>query len=120
MDTYPIDAPDGWLGRQPETPTFLRVTPAPLTVGIVGLADLLGFSPKTVETLRSRDPGRLPPAYLPPGAKAPRWIVADVIEWLRLHPEQRREKPSRKRRPGRPSKVEQAAAARAAQEVGNG
>lgn len=115
MDTFPIEPADGWMGAQPETPTFLRIAPAPLVVGVVGLADMLGLKPTTVETLRSRDPSRLPPSYCPPGSRAARYVVSEVIEWLRLHPEQRSPRPVKKRRPGRPTKAEQAA--RSAQEV---
>lgn len=80
------------------------------TLDIDGLAAILHRSRTTVLTDRCRNPHRLPPAYHPPGARDPLWIRAEVMDWLRSHPEQHayRDRAVRPapRRPGRPAKAE--------------
>lgn len=56
-------------------------------VGIDGLAAILHKTPGTIAQDRLRRPDSLPPALVPPGARRPLWIVADVIAWLRQQPE---------------------------------
>lgn len=114
-ETLPVtDEP--LMGGPVDTPTFLRVAPAPLTVGIDGLAELLGYTHSSIKSIRVRQPNRLPPACVPPGSRQPRWIVADVIAWLRAHREpacaaaNEGESPvAPKSHAGRPSKAEQIA-----------
>lgn len=110
-ETLPVtDEP--LMGGPADTPTFLRVAPAPLTVGIDGLAELLGYTHSSIKSIRVRQPNRLPPACVPPGSRQPRWIVADVIAWLREHRERdAASEPIAAPKPhaGRPSKAQQIA-----------
>jgi len=74
---------------------------------------------------RIRRPESLPPASTPPGSRTPRWITADVLDWL-CHCREQRTQPTAPvattspRRRGRPTKREQIERKRAAQalEVG--
>lgn len=85
-------------------------TQFPPVVGVEGLSILMDKTPMTIFADRSRAPHKIPPACTPPGSRSPRWIVADVIEWLRQHQEAAvpaPEKPASPRRVGRPTKAEQ-------------
>lgn len=48
-------------------------------LGPVGLAALLGISPSTIPSLRSRDPHKLPPPYL---SRPLRWRREGVLRWM--------------------------------------
>ncbi len=88
---------------------MVSVQTFPPVIGVGELAILLGKTPATVFADRCRAPHKIPPACTPPGAKAPRWIVADVIVWLRQHQEsaaQSPPNPTGTRGPGRPTKFE--------------
>lgn len=52
-----------------------------------GLAPILHRAHKTIIQDRLRRPDSLPPAFLAPGTRTPLWITADVVEWLRQHPD---------------------------------
>ena len=63
-----------------EISTLLEQAPAetqPLTVSRSGLAKLLGFSTSTVDAMRKQG---MPETRM---VDSPRWIVADVLQWLR-------------------------------------
>lgn len=66
-----------------QQPQVVIQTSYPPIIGIEELAQLLGKSPATIMADRVRAPERVPPSYTPPGGKAPRWLVSDVIAWLR-------------------------------------
>lgn len=88
----------------------------PPILGVDHLSLLLDKAPATIFADRSRAPRKIPPAFMPPGSKSPRWLLADVIEWLKQHPEpatKPRAADAPKRGPGRPSKAERIAAAAA-------
>jgi hypothetical protein len=81
-------------------------------VDLLGL--LLDKAPATILADRCRAPHKLPPACSPPGCKSPRWILEDVLNWLRQYQADQAAAPaipSPKKR-GRPSKAEQVANAR--------
>lgn len=52
-----------------------------------GLGRIIHRTGKTIIQDRLRRPSSLPPSILPPGTRKPLWIVADVIQWLREHPD---------------------------------
>lgn len=62
------------------------------------LAAFLGLSPKTVTTLSSRDPDRLPPRVQ--ALSSPRWVPSVCHAWVTRHSGQ-----PIKRRAGRPRRV---------------
>lgn len=80
----------------------------PPVIGVDLLSLLLDKTPQTIFADRSRAPGKVPPACVLPGCKSPRWITADVIDWMRKHQEKPGQaKPAGARRVGRPTKAEQ-------------
>lgn len=92
----------------PSRATILQTT-FPPAFGYEGLAQLLGRTVATLQADRCRRPTALPPACTPPGTKSPRWLLADVLEWLSAHREVEDRTPADvpvKRGRGRPSKVE--------------
>lgn len=96
------------FGVDSDTPTFLRVQPQSPVTDVDGLSRLLCRSRSSILSDRTRAPDRVPPAYVAPGSRTPLWIVSEVLDWLRAHPEHRRAAPQAStRRPGRPTKVEQ-------------
>lgn len=93
----------------------------PPVIGVDLLSALLDKAPASVFADRSRAPHKIPPACTPPGAKSPRWILADVIAWLRSHQEvpaptltPAAAEGAPKRGPGAPTKAERVRARRAA------
>ncbi len=86
----------------------------PPILGVEQLSLLINKAPATIFADRCRAPHKIPPAFMPPGSKQPLWILSDVVEWLRKHPEQ----PEARTREfqaayvgrGRPSKIEAVAA----------
>lgn len=48
-------------------------------LGPLGLAALLGISPNTIPSLRSRDPQKLPPPYI---TRPLRWRREGVLRWM--------------------------------------
>ncbi len=92
----------------------------PPVIGVEELAKIMGKSPATIMADRVRAPDRVPPACIPPGSRIPRWILSDVIAWLRQFQEipAPQENPETKagdfdpapaaapRKRGRPSKAE--------------
>lgn len=97
-----------------------NLTNFPPSFSYDGLSVLLNRSIPSLQADKCRKPWTLPPACKIPGAKAPVWLLADVLEWLASHREPTVEPPATEpapRRRGRPTKVEQArrAAAAAAQ-----
>ena len=108
---------------QVDTPSQLVAWPP--VIGYAELSVLLGRTVGTLQADRIRRPESLPPASTPPGSRTPRWITADVLDWLRQFRE-RRVQPvepvatTSPRRRGRPTKREQIERKRAAQalEVG--
>jgi len=72
-------------------------------VGLDGLSVLLHRDRATLIADRCRAPDRVPPAYRVAGTRQPLWLVEDVLQWLRQHPEDE----ALPRRPGRPKKTEQ-------------
>jgi len=97
-----------------------NLTNFPPSFSYDGLSVLLNRSIPSLQADKCRKPWTLPPACKIPGAKAPVWLLADVLEWLASHREPAVEPPATEpspRRRGRPTKVEQArrAAAAAAQ-----
>lgn len=97
-------------------PQVVIQTSYPPIIGIEELAQLLGKSPATIMADRVRAPERVPPSYTPPGGKAPRWLVSDVIAWLRgaasspaPDDETTPATATAPRRRGRPTKAEQIA-----------
>jgi hypothetical protein len=110
---------------QPTIPEQLGVmqTAFPPVIGVELLGVLLDKAPASIFADRSRAPHKLPPACTPPGNKFPRWILADVIAWLRSHQEVQPPAPAPafvateaapKRGPGAPTKAECVRARRAA------
>ena len=100
-----------------ETTPSSKFEHLPPIFGVEQLSLLLNKAPATIFADRCRAPERVPPAFMPPGTKQPLWILTDVIEWLRNHPEQPR-MPSDDPRPvclgrGRPTKTEEVAARKA-------
>lgn len=86
----------------------------PPVIGYGELAELLGKTSHSLQADLSRAPWKLPPACHVPGTKSPRWLLSDVINWLAQYREKRDEnqqvkpqKPTEKRRRGRPTKAEQ-------------
>lgn len=79
--------------------------------GYDGLSVLLGRSVATLQADRCRKPDTLPPACTPPGTKAPRWLLTDVLAWLAQHrePKVRLRKQQSEKRRGRPTKAEEIA-----------
>lgn len=71
-----------------------------------GLSQLLHRDRATIKADRCRAPERVPPAHKAPGAKEPLWLVDEVLDWLRAHPDLRRtaNADAHHRRPGRPRK----------------
>ncbi|GEM_PF-1856412 len=96
MQTLDIDLPDGWT-----------LVPAPRTYGplldLDELARVLHRDRETIKADRCRAPQRVPPAYKIPGTKEPLWLLDEVLEWLRQHPEHA----TAPVKPGRPTKAEQ-------------
>jgi predicted DNA-binding transcriptional regulator AlpA len=93
----------------------------PPVLGVEQLAELLGKSVPTIFADRCRRPGVLPPACVPPGHKNPRWLLADVIEWLSRHREILPPSPdadvlANQKKRGRPTKSEIVARRRAGDE----
>ena len=88
------------------------------TADVLDLGDLSRVLRKSVSSIladRSRAPHRLPPACTAPGTRQPLWILSDVLDWLRTHREpavaveqSAVEVEPAPRRPGRPTKAEQA------------
>jgi len=101
-----------------DTPSHIVAWPP--VIGYVELSVLLGRTVGTLQADRIRRPESLPPASTPPGSRTPRWITADVLDWLRQYRE-RRVQPAvpvattSPRRRGRPTKREQIERKRAAQ-----
>lgn len=94
-----------------QQPQVVIQTSYPPIIGIEELAQLLGKSPATIMADRVRAPERVPPSYTPPGGKAPRWLVSDVIAWLRgaassPAPDDDGTTPATAPRRGRPTKAE--------------
>jgi len=120
----PIAAAGGAIqGDMPPPAGHIVVWPP--VIGYDGLSVLLGRAVGTLQADRCRRPESLPPASTPPGSRVPRWITADVLDWLREYREQRAQphaaEPSpTPRRRGRPTKVEVVARMRAAQAVEGG
>ena len=89
-----------------------------------GLSVLLARSIPSLQADKSRKPWALPPACRIPGAKAPVWLLRDVLEWLAAHREPAVEPPAVEpalratRSRGRPPKAEQARRAAAAAQGG--
>ncbi len=80
----------------------------PPVFGYALLSVLLGRSIGSLQADRCRKPNSLPPAYIPPGTKQPRWKLTEVLQWL----DQYREQPAatkEKRKAGRPRKKPSAA-----------
>jgi hypothetical protein len=77
-----------------------------------GLAQLLHRDRATIKADRCRAPHRVPPAHKPPGTKEPLWLLDEVLQWLRAHPDCS-PTPNTSRRIGRPKKAEQVRRARA-------
>src|SRR5579875_3128482 len=96
MQTLDIDLPDGWT-----------LVPAPRTYGplldLDELARVLHRDRETIKADRCRAPQRVPPAYKIPGTKEPLWLLDEVLEWLRQHPEHATA-PVKPGRPTRPSR----------------
>jgi predicted DNA-binding transcriptional regulator AlpA len=53
-------------------------------IDLARLASMLGLSPATILTLRSRDPERVPPAWR---TRPLRWVRGEVSRWLRAQAE---------------------------------
>ena len=86
----------------------------PPIFGYHHLSQLLGRSVSTLQADRCRHADSLPPACTPPGTKSPRWILADVLAWLKQYEQAPGVKKPRalipgQRGPGRPTKAEQIA-----------
>lgn len=82
----------------------------PPVIGVDLLSVLLNKTPQTIFADRSRAPHKVPPACVAPGCKQPRWITADVIDWLRQYKEPVAAAPvpaDEKGAVGRPTKAEQ-------------
>lgn len=80
----------------------------PPIIGVDLLSVLLDKTPASIFADRCRAPEKLPPSYRAPGAKAPRWITAEVISWLKDCQEDLTVKPviaAGKRGVGRPRKT---------------
>jgi len=96
-------------------PQVVIHTSYPPIIGIDELAQLLGKSPATLMADRARAPERVPSSYTPPGSRAPRWLVSDVIAWLRGSaasspaPDDETTPATAPRRRGRPTKAEEIA-----------
>lgn len=86
--------PTGWAVSQSEFSPVLDLN---------DLARLLHRERNTLKADRCRAPGRVPPACKIPGTKDPLWILPDVLDWLRQHPESE----SGSHKVGRPNKVDQ-------------
>lgn len=84
----------------------------PPAFGYDRLSVLLGRTVASLQRDRHRKPHTLPPACTPPGTKAPRWLLSDVLAWLAEHRESKTGLCSP--RCGRPTKSQQVAARRAA------
>lgn len=101
-------------------------TTAGNTADVLDVGDLsriLRKSPSSVLADRSRAPHRLPPACTAPGTRQPLWLLSDVLAWLSAHREQTvapvaEPVPTSAPRRGRPTKMDQARRAAAAQEGG--
>jgi hypothetical protein len=79
--------------------------------GYSRLAEIIGVHERTLKNWYSRDPARLPPAVIIPGAKGPRWTDDLVDEWIQAHvrrpapiaePKPKNRGPENGRRRGRP------------------
>lgn len=79
----------------------IRPSSSPV-LDIDGLAQLLHRDRATLIADRCRAPHRVPPAYKIPGTKWPLWILEEVLDWLRQHPEN-----GGTRQVGRPTKAQQ-------------
>ncbi len=53
--------------------------------GYDGLSEITGVPPKTLKNWYSKDPGKLPPAVIIPGARGPRWTEDVVKTWIKDH-----------------------------------
>jgi hypothetical protein len=78
-----------------------------------GLSLLLHRDRATIKADRCRAPHRVPPAHKAPGTKEPLWLLDEVLDWLRAHPDLPRTVATAPRRVGRPKKAEQVWRARA-------
>jgi len=111
--TFPHDASarDAQYKATPKQSAIASSIAESDTLDLDGLSRLLHRSRATILTDRCRNPDRVPPACTPPGARYPLWIRADVLAWLREHPDPRHSHPHGgthvpHRRPGRPTKQE--------------
>jgi hypothetical protein len=91
--------------KNPECSTGPAVDPQPINpvVDFDALAWLLHRDRATLVADRCRAPDRLPPAYRVPGTRQPLWLLEEVLQWLRQHPEYEGKPPH----VGRPPKAEQ-------------
>jgi len=94
----------------------------PPVFGVDLLSVILDKSPASIFADRSRAPHKLPPACTPPGSKCPRWILEDVIAWLRSHQEPpvivETQAVVARRGPGAPTKAATVRRRRAAEQSG--
>lgn len=90
----PSALPAGWAVIQSEFGPVLDLD---------DLARLLHRDRNTIKADRCRAPDRVPPAFKVPGTKEPLWLLDDVLDWLRQHPESA----SGKHQIGRPTKADQ-------------
>lgn len=105
MQTPSSKFPAGWAVSAPLFGPILDVD---------GLAQLLHRDRSTILADRCRAPERVPPAHKIRGTKEPLWLVDEVLDWLRAHPDLRADaKPVAHRSPGRPRKADQVQRARA-------
>lgn len=77
------------------------------TIDRHGLARILHKSADAISADLSRNPTRLPPRIRIPGQRTTLWLVSDVLAWLRAQ-QQEQEQVGKRRRPGRPTKLDQA------------
>lgn len=97
--------PAGWAVSAPLVGPVLDVD---------GLAQLLHRDRSTILADRCRAPERVPPAHKARGTKEPLWLLDEVLDWLRAHPDSRNGAgPATRCSPGRPRKVDQVRLARA-------
>ena len=107
-------------GGTPQSDTPSHIVAWPPVIGYAELSVLLGRTVGTLQADRIRRPESLPPASTPPGSRTPRWITADVLDWLRHYREQRTQPAApvattSPRRRGRPTNRDQIERERAAQ-----
>lgn len=60
--------------------------------GYDGLSEITGVPPKTLKNWYSKDPEKLPPAVIIPGARGPRWTEDVVKTWIKDHLQMPQEK----------------------------